>query len=124
MNTLAWILSGLLASGFLFVGVSKLITPYDKLRQNPQMAWVNDFSSNAVKGIGVLEILGALGVILPWALDIAPVLTPLAAVGLALLMVGAAMTHRRRGELKQVLPINGALFTLAAVVAVIRFSQL
>lgn len=84
MNTLAWILSGLLASGFLFVGVSKLITPYDKLRQNPQMAWVNDFSSNAVKGIGVLEILGALGVILPWALDIAPVLTPLAAVGLAL----------------------------------------
>lgn len=124
MNTLAWILSGLLASGFLFVGVSKLITPYDKLRQNPQMAWVNDFSSNAVKGIGVLEILGALGVILPWALDIAPVLTPLAAVGLALLMVGAAMTHRRRGELKQTLPINGALFTLAVVVAVIRFSQL
>lgn len=124
MTVVAWILSGLLASVFLGAGLSKLLTPHEKLVATPSMAWSADFSSGQVKAIGALEVLGAIGVVLPWALDRAPVLAPLAALGLAIIMVGAALTHARRGELRQMLPINGALFLLAAAVAVIRFSQL
>ena len=124
MNVLAWILSGLLAAAFLAAGSMKLLNRREKLLENPQMAWVNDFGAGQVKGIGSLEVLGAIGVILPWLLDIARVLTPLAAAGLALVMVGALITHGRRGELKQAAPINAALFVLAAAVAIIRFGQL
>ncbi len=124
MNVLAWILSGLLALVFLGAGAAKLATPREKLLANPRMAWVSDFTASQVKGIGTVEVLGALGVILPWATGIARVLTPLAAVGLALVMVGALAAHGRRGELRQALPVNAALFVLAAAVAVIRFSQL
>ena len=65
-------------------------------------------------------MLGALGLIVPAALGITPVLAPIAAVGLAALMVGAAITHARRKE-RQMLPVNLVLFALAAVVAVARF---
>lgn len=69
------------------------------------MPWTDGFSDGPVKGIGALEALGALGLILPAALGIAEVLTPLAAVGLTLLMAGAALTHLRRKKGKQV-PVN------------------
>lgn len=124
MNVLAWILSGLLAFAFLGAGGMKLVTPHGKLLENPQMAWAGDFNSGQVKTIAGLEILGAIGVILPWLLDIARILTPLAALGLAATMVGALVVHGRRGELKQAVPINAFLFLLAAAVAVLRFSQL
>lgn len=124
MNLVAWILSGLLAVAFIAAGTAKLLTPPEKLRLNPKMAWTNDFTNTQVKAIGAIEVLGGIGVILPWLLDIARVLTPLAAVGLALTMIGAMITHARRGELKEALPINGLLFAVAAAVAIIRFSQL
>lgn len=124
MNVVAWILSGLLAVTFLGAGGAKLLTPREKLLANPRMQWTSDFTSSQVKGIGAVEVLGAIGVILPWLLNIARILTPLAAVGLAITMVGALMTHRRRGELKEALPVNSVLFAIAAAVAVIRFSQL
>ena len=59
-----------------------------KLSGDPKMAWVEDFSDGGVRGIGVLEVAGAAGLILPWALDIARALTPIAAVGVAVLMAG------------------------------------
>ena len=124
MNVLAWILSGLLAAAFAAVGSMKLINSREQLLKNPQMAWVNDFIAGQIKAIASLEVLGAVGVILPWLLDIVRVLTPLAATGLALTMVGALAVHGRRGELKQALPVNAALFALAAAVAAIRFTQL
>lgn len=65
--------------------------------------------------IGLAEVLGAVGLIVPWATRIVPVLTPVAAVGLAVLMAGAAQTHRRRKEPAIVLAI------IAAVIAVGRF---
>jgi len=68
-------------------------------------------------------VLGALGVVLPWLLDVAPVLTPLAATGLALTMLGAMVVHTRRGERPALVP-NAVLLALAAAVAVLRFSQL
>ncbi len=123
MTILAWILSGSLAVIYLIVGIGKLTTPRERLLKSPQMAWVNDFRQSQVKGIGLAEVLGAVGVILPWLTGILPVLTPIAAIGLALLQVGAALTHIRRGELK-VVPANVILLLLAVVVAVLRFTQL
>ena len=79
------------------------------------MGWTVDFSSPVVKSIGALEILAALGLILPALFDILPVLVPLAALGLVLLMVGAAATHARRGEVRMIV-INSILACLAAVV--------
>lgn len=121
---LTWVLSGLLAVVFLAAGLAKLLTPREKLLANRNMGWVEDFSEPQVKGIGALEVLGAVGVVLPWLLDIAPVLTPIAAFGLAGIMVGAMATHLRRGEAKQALPVNLVLGALALAVGILRVGQL
>ena len=118
MNIVLWIVAGLLAAAFLMAGVLKVSQPKEKLARN--MGWVEDFSAGMVKFIGTMEILGAIGLILPAALHIAPVLTPLAAVGLAITMVLAAIVHVRRGELSNI-GVNVVLFLLAAFVAVLRF---
>ncbi|WP_372736769.1 DoxX family protein, partial [Nocardioides sp.] len=87
MDVLAWILSGLLAALFLTAGLKKATTPREELLANmPSLA---GFSTPQVKAIGTLEILGAIGLVLPWLLDIAPVLSGVAALGLAALMAGA-----------------------------------
>lgn len=124
MNIIVWILSVLLAVAFVGAGAAKLVTPRTKLLDNPRMAWASDFTDVQVKVIAGLEVLGGIAVILPWLLDIAPVLTPLAAAGLALLMMGALVTHARRGELKEAIPVNGLLIAVAVIVAVVRFTQL
>jgi DoxX-like family len=85
------------------------------------MGWVEDFSDPTVRTIGALEVLAALGLLLPAVTGVAAVLVPIAAVGLVVLMVGAAATHRRRGELLPMIPINAALLLLAVVVAWARF---
>ena len=72
---------------------------------------------------GAIEVAGGLGVILPWLTGIARVLTPVAAVGLAVVAVGALIVHARRSE-KEGYPINIILFVVAVAVAVIRFGQL
>jgi uncharacterized membrane protein YphA (DoxX/SURF4 family) len=118
MNIVLWIAAGLLAAVFLASGVLKVLQPKEKLREN--MAWVDDFPTGVVKLIGGLELLAAIGLILPGALDIAPILVPLAATGLAALMVGAIITHVRRKE-NQALPINAILLLLAVFVAWGRF---
>jgi uncharacterized membrane protein YphA (DoxX/SURF4 family) len=123
MDVLAWILAGLLAALYLAAGTTKLLQPKEKLLAQGNMAWVEDFDGGQINAIAVLEILGAIGLVLPWAFDVLPVLTPIAAVGLALIQAGAIRTHLRRGE-KQVLPINALLLVLAVVVAVLRFTQL
>lgn len=123
MDIVAWILSGLVAVAFIGAGAMKLATPRAKLLENPQMAWAGDFSQPQIRAIGGLEVLGGLGVVLPWLLDVAPVLTPIAATGLALTMLGAMTVHARRGE-KASLPPNAVLLALAAAVAIIRFAQL
>ena len=119
MNLVLWIIAGLLAAAFAAAGLMKLTQPKAKLAASG-MAWTEDFSDGQVKGIGAVEVLGAIGLILPAALGIAEILTPLAAAGLALTMVGAAITHLRRGEGSMV-PINVVLGGLAVFVAVMRF---
>lgn len=118
MNIFLWIVAGLLALVFLAAGAMKLSQPREKLAAS--MGWVDGVSAPLVKAIGGLEVLGALGLILPAATGIAPILTPLAAVGLAVVMVGAIATHLRRKEYSAI-GINVVLLILAAVVAWGRF---
>ncbi len=119
MNVVLWIVAGLLAVAFLAAGLMKLTQPKKKLADSG-MGWTEDFSDGAVKGIGALEVLGAVGLILPAALGIVPVLVPIAATGLALLMLGAAVTHARRKESTNIV-VNIVLLALAAFVAWGRF---
>ncbi len=119
MNIALWIVQGILALTFLMAGSSKLTQPKEKLAE--RMGYVNDFSAGAIKLIGTLEVLGALGVVLPELSGILPLLTPLAAVGLALVMIGAALTHLRRKE-PQMIGVNAVLFVLAVFVAWGRWS--
>lgn len=119
MNVVLWIVAGILASAFTAAGLFKLTQTKDKLIA-AGMGWAEDFSPEAVKAIGAVELLGAVGLILPPLVDIAPVLAPLAALGLALTMVGAAITHVRRGEHKEMIP-SIVLGLLALFVAWGRF---
>jgi uncharacterized membrane protein YphA (DoxX/SURF4 family) len=118
MDVVLWIIAGLLALAFLGAGLTKLVQPKEKLAAT--MGWVDDFSPGTVKLIGALEVLAAIGLILPAALDVVPVLVPLAAVGLVALMLGAAVTHARRKETPMI-AINVVLLVLAVVVAWGRF---
>jgi uncharacterized membrane protein YphA (DoxX/SURF4 family) len=118
MNVAVWVLQALLASVFLLAGVTKVSQPREKLAVS--MGWVEDFSDARVRTIGVLEMLAGVGLLLPAVTGVATVLVPLAAVGLAVLMVGAAVTHARRGELPMI-GINAVLLLLAVVVAWARF---
>ncbi len=118
MNVFIWILQGVLAAVFLFAGVMKATRPKSQLQS--QMPWVEDFSPGVVKFIGTVEILAAIGLVLPAALDIAPILTPIAATGLCVQMVLAAATHTRRKE-PQAIVVNAVLFVIAAVIAWARF---
>jgi uncharacterized membrane protein len=118
MNLTIWVLQILLALAFLAAGLTKTTQPRQKLAT--AMGWVEDFSDTGVRTIGALEILGALGLLLPAVAGVATVLVPIAAVGLALVMVGAAVTHRRRGELPMI-GSNVVLLVLAVVVAWARF---
>jgi uncharacterized membrane protein YphA (DoxX/SURF4 family) len=100
MNLTLWIIAGLLAVVYLASGAGKLIVPKEKIAAIPGGGWVEDFSAGTVKAIGALEVLAAVGLVLPAALDIAPVLVPLAALGLVMIMVGAVITRIRRHETK------------------------
>ena len=119
MNVVLWIVAGVLAAAFLGAGLMKITQPRKKLADSG-MGWTEDFGDGAVKAIGALEVLGALGLILPAVFDVATVLVPIAATGLALLMLGAAVTHARRKE-SQMIVANVVLFALAAFVAWGRF---
>ena len=119
MNIVLWVIAGLLALMFLLAGVMKLTRPKQDLAASG-MTWTEDFSARNVKIIGVLEVLASAGLILPPATRIAPVLAPLAAAGIVLLMCGAAVVHLRRKERQQII-VNVVAGVLAAVVAWGRF---
>lgn len=121
MNIAVWIISGLLATMYLAAGLMKTLRPKDALVAS--LPWVEDYSPRTIKLIGTFELLGALGLILPWLTGIAPVLTPLAATGLVIIQALAIRVHIRRGE-QNVLVFNAALLLAAAFVAVVRFAGL
>lgn len=118
MNIVLWICAGLLAAMFLMAGVMKVAMPKEKLE--PTMQWSKTWSRPQLQALGTVEVLGAIGLILPWALNIARVLTPLAAVGCAIVMIGAVATHIRMKDYKGTgMPV--VLLVLAIVVAAGRF---
>jgi uncharacterized membrane protein YphA (DoxX/SURF4 family) len=118
MNEILWILQGLLGLVFLITGAMKIIRTKEQLAA--QMGWVNDVSQPVVRLIGFVEILGAVGLILPSVTGILPWLTPLAAAGLALTMIGAALTNYRHKELSMI-GLNTVLLVLTLLVGVGRF---
>jgi len=118
MGIALWVVQVLVAVAFLGAGATKLLQPKEKLVKN--MAWMEDFSQPTVRIIGALEVLGAIGVVVPALTGILPWLTPLAALGLVLLMLGAALTHLRRTEYGYI-TMNAVLLILAAFVVWGRF---
>jgi uncharacterized membrane protein YphA (DoxX/SURF4 family) len=118
MGIALWVVQVLLAAVFLVSGAKKLSQPKEKLLKN--WAWVEDFSQPMVSIIGALEVLGAIGLVLPALTGILPWLTPLAALGLVLTMIGAALTHLRRAEYGYI-AVPAVLLILAAFVAYGRF---
>ena len=121
METALWIVQVLLAAIFLVTGTVKLTQPRQKMAAGP-MRWAADVSDNQFRAIGAVEVLGALGLILPPALGIAPLLTPLAAVGLVLTMVGAVHAHVRHGETDR-LAVPITVLVLALFVAIEGFGR-
>ena len=85
-NVALWVVQGVLAALFLFAGGMKLITPTEVL------SVMSPFPGEFIKFIGACEVLGALGLILPWVLGIRRELTPLAAAGLVIIMAGATVS--------------------------------
>ncbi|GAA3019982.1 DoxX family protein [Kitasatospora albolonga] len=121
MNIALWIVAGFLAVAYLAGGGLKLVLPKARIAAfGPSSQWVGDFSAGGVKAIGALEALAGIGLVLPAAVGVAPVLAPLAALGLVLLMAGAAVVRYRRGEIKLV-GVDLAYLALAAFVAWGRF---
>ncbi|MFD0319016.1 DoxX family protein [Streptomyces flavalbus] len=120
MNLALWIAAGLLAAVALVGGVSKTFVPRQTLGAHDGGGWTLDVSDGFVKSLGVLELSAAAGLILPAALDIAPVMVPVTAACFVLLMIGAMITHGRRGEFRYV-GLNVAYFSLAVFIAWGRF---
>ncbi|WP_416985186.1 DoxX family protein [Streptomyces sp. T028] len=99
MNVALWVVAALLSLVFLGAGAMKLTQSKEKiLASGPNMAWAEDFSPGMIRFIGTAEVLGAIGLLLPPAVDVATFFVPLAATGLALVMIGAAIEHGRRKE--------------------------
>jgi uncharacterized membrane protein YphA (DoxX/SURF4 family) len=115
MNLALWVAAIVLAAAFAGSGLMKQFVPKDKLVTSGQ-GWAQDISPTSIRLIGLVEVLGAAGLILPAVTHIAPILVPLAAIGLALVMVGAAIVHARRNEPTNVI-VNIVLLALAAFVA-------
>jgi len=123
VNIAVWIASGLLTAAYLFVGGTKLLIPKERLAENPSTAGAAEaLSATSIKLIGGVEVAGALGLILPWLTGIARIMTPAAAVGLALVQVGAAVFHGRRAEYKQ-WPVNAVFLAVAVFIAAARTLQ-
>ena len=119
MDIALWIASGLLAFAMMVAGGAKLAVPQAKLLE--KMKWAESWSDGRFKLLGLAELLGGVGVIVPHATGILPILTPVAAVCLVVLMAGAVKTHMDRKEP----PAAPAILALLGVfVALGRFGVL
>ena len=117
MTVAYWVVAALLASLYLYSGGLKVLRSPDQLR--PMMGWIDTVPLRLVRTIGVLEVLGALGLILPPLTGVAPVLALAAAIGLVLIQVGEVSLHLSRGEVK-VVGLNVVLLVLALIIWIVR----
>ena len=113
MTVAYWIIAGLLAAFYLYAGGVKLVRSKEQLQ--PMMAWVDRTPMPAVRAIGAVEVLGAVGLILPPLTGSAPALALVAAIGFVVLQILATWVHLARGD-KQI-ALNAILIVLAAVTA-------
>jgi uncharacterized membrane protein YphA (DoxX/SURF4 family) len=120
-DVVLWVLQVLLALAFLAAGIGHILN-YDRMATQPGMAWVTAVGRDRLRIIGVLEVLGAIGVVLPALTGILPWLVPTAAAALAVLMVAAAVFHLRRPGEGRNIAVNSVLGLLALVVAIGRFA--
>ena len=120
LHITVWIAQALLAAMFLMSGFMKLSQPIDQLSK--MLPWAAQVPEALVRFIGVAEVLGAVGLILPSLLRIQPKLTPIAAVGLALVMLFAVVFHTSRGETPMI-GMNFVLIAIAAFIARGRFKK-
>lgn len=116
MNIALWIVQGILALMFIFAGSTKAFQ-YEKAKTS--LPWVKDSSKGFVAFVGLSELLGGLGLILPEATGVVPILTPIAAIGLAIIMVLAAVFHAKRKEYQGIV-MNIVLLALVVFVAIGR----
>lgn len=123
MNTALWIVTIIVALAMAVSGGMKAFAGKDKLLMNPRMAWAGDFSDPMVRVIGVVEFIGAVGLILPAITGVAPILVPLAAVGLAIVMLGAVIVHIRRGDGAKAAIVPLVLMLMALFIAWGRFGE-
>lgn len=114
METVIWIVQGLLALVFLMAGAMKMMQPKEKLAET--MGWVEDFEPGMLKLIGGAEVVGALGLILPAVTGLSDNIVSAAAFGLAVTMILAAYTHIRRGNETMMVMVNVALLAMAIIV--------
>lgn len=123
MNILLWGLQGMLAVMMMMPGFLKLTNSNEDLKNkgNGRMDWADDVSGRNMKLIGFVEVLAALGLILPMLLGILPWLTPLAALGVILTMMGAISLHVKRGDGAKAISVNVVILLIAAFVAYGRF---
>jgi len=120
MHIALWVASGVLAGLVLVAGLTKALQPKDQLYA-AGLTYVEDFPAGFIRALGWAEVLGAVGLILPVLTGVAPVLAPVAAICLAVTMVGAVVVHLRRGETaKAGMPL--LLLVLALFVALGRLS--
>ena len=119
MNTLLWILQGLIAGVFLYSGITKTILSEQTLVTSLGQTGVKGLPMGLTRFIGISEILGAFGMILPMLLKIDPVLTPIAAICFAIIMVPAGIIHYRLHEKRNVLD-NFILFLICLFIALGR----
>lgn len=124
MNVFLWILQVVLAGTFLMAGAMKLMKSRAEIAaaQPDRMAWIEDVSDGTARLAGGAEVLGALGLILPAITGVVPALVPLAAAGLAVTMILAAVFHSRRGE-SQAMMMNIVLAIVALIVMWGRFGD-
>ncbi|MRN53978.1 DoxX family protein [Paenibacillus monticola] len=116
MNITLWIVQGILGVGFIFSGWMKAFQ-YEKAKTS--WPWVNEVSKELVFFIGIVELFGVLGIVLPQATNIAPVLTPIAAIGLVLVVLFGALFHMKRKEYQEI-GVNLVFLVLALIVAIGR----
>lgn len=115
LSLFLWAAQVILAGLFGIAGALKSFRPIETLR--PRMGWVDDFGPGFVRFVGLSELAGAFGMILPIVTGILPWLTPLAAIGFAIIQVLAIGVHARRGETAMALPMNLGLLALSLFVA-------
>lgn len=121
MNSFLWVLQGILAAFFIMPGVGKISGSKEKHIADKHIK--PDGSLLPIRILGILELLGCVGIIVPWLTGIAPVLTPVSAVGYCLVMIAGIINHTIKKEYKM-LPMLSIILIIALVVAYYRFASI